>query len=121
MQQSQIVWLTTERIATLTFSARLTLTVQVIVHLYGAGLFRSCAIFMLLGGNMDIVGLLRKERAELMGKVNEVDAALTLLGGGNGARGKSPMPEKDRLRRSVAMKASWRKEGLHSTKRNKFS
>jgi hypothetical protein len=93
----------------------------VIFRLYGEELFRSCAIFMLLGGNMDIVGLLRKERADLMGKVNAVDAALTLLGGGNAARAKSPMSEKDRLRRSVAMKASWRKEELHSTKRNKFS
>jgi hypothetical protein len=52
------------------------------------------------GGNMDIVGLLRKERAELMGKVNAVDAALRLLGGGNAPRAKSPMPEKDRLRRT---------------------
>jgi hypothetical protein len=32
------------------------LTVQVIFRLYGEGLFRSCAIFMLSGGNMDIVG-----------------------------------------------------------------
>ena len=61
---------------------------------------------------MDIVGLLRKERLALMGKVNAVDAALRLLsGGGNAPRAKvrSPMSEKDRLRRSAAMKASWRK------------
>jgi len=58
---------------------------------------------------MDIVGLLRKERAELMGKVNAVDVAIRLLGGGNAPRAKSPMAEKDRLRRSAAMKASWRK------------
>jgi hypothetical protein len=45
-----------------------------------------------------------------MGKVNAVDAAIRLLGGGNAPRAKvkSPMSEKDRLRRSVAMKASWR-------------
>jgi hypothetical protein len=35
---------------------------------------------------MDIVGLLRKERAELMGKVNAVDVAIRLLGGGNAPR-----------------------------------
>jgi hypothetical protein len=65
---------------------------------------------------MDIVGLLRKERAELMGKVNAVDAAIKLLsggsggsGGGNAPRANSPMSEKDRLRRSAAMKAHWRK------------
>jgi hypothetical protein len=45
------------------------------------------AIFMISGGNMDIVGLLRKERVALMGKVNAVDAALRLLGGGN-----APLP-----------------------------
>ena len=88
-------------------------TVQVIFHVYGEGLFRSCAIFMLSGGNMDIVGLLRKERAELMGKVNAVHVAIRLLsvssGGGNAPQVKSPMSEKDRLRRSAAMKASWRK------------
>jgi hypothetical protein len=61
------------------------------------------------GGNMDIVDLLRKERLVLMGKVNAVDAALRLLGGGNAPQTKSPMSEKDRLRRSAAMKASWRK------------
>jgi hypothetical protein len=61
---------------------------------------------------MDIVGLLRQERLSLMGKVNAVDAALRLLGGGNAPRAKvrSPMPEKDRLRRSAAMKAMWRKK-----------
>jgi hypothetical protein len=64
---------------------------------------------MLSGGNMDIVGLLRKERVVLMGKVNAVDAALRLLAGGNAPRAKSPMSEKDRLRRSAAMKANWRK------------
>jgi hypothetical protein len=59
---------------------------------------------------MDIVGLLRKERAELMGKVNAVDTAIRLLsGGGNVPQAKSPMSEKDRLRRSAAMKAHWRK------------
>ena len=58
---------------------------------------------------MDIVGLLRKERVALMGKVNALDTALRLLGGGNAPRTKSPMSEKDRLRRSAAMKASWRK------------
>jgi len=58
---------------------------------------------------MDIVGLLRKERLVLMGKVNAVDAAIRLLGGGNAPEAKSPMSEKDRLRRSAAMKASWRK------------
>jgi hypothetical protein len=58
---------------------------------------------------MDIVGLLRKERLALMGKVNAVDAALRLLGGANAPRTKSPMSEKDRLRRSAAMKAHWRK------------
>jgi hypothetical protein len=64
---------------------------------------------------MDIVGLLRKERAELMGKVNAVDAALRLLSGGSGggnvpqAKAKGSMSEKDRLRRSAAMKAHWRK------------
>jgi hypothetical protein len=62
---------------------------------------------------MDIVGLLRKERLVLMGKVNAVDTALRLLsggsGGGNAPRAKSPMSEKDRLRRSAAMKAHWRK------------
>ena len=31
---------------------------------------------------MDIVGLLRKERLALMGKVNAVDAAIRLLSGG---------------------------------------
>jgi hypothetical protein len=85
----------------------------VIFHLYGEGLFRSCAIFTLSGGNMDIVGLLRKERVALMGKVNAVDAALRLLsggsGGGNVKQVKIPMSEKDRLRKSAAMKASWRK------------
>jgi len=58
---------------------------------------------------MDIVGLLRKERLALMGKVKAVDAALRLRGGGNAPRAKSPMSEKDRLFRSAAMKASWRK------------
>ena len=59
---------------------------------------------------MDIVGLLRKERLALMGKVNAVDAALRLLsGGGNAPRANSPMSEKDQLRRSAAMKAHWRK------------
>jgi hypothetical protein len=58
---------------------------------------------------MDIVGLLREERHALMGKVNAGDAALRLLGGGTAPRAKSPMSEKDRLRRSAAMKASWRK------------
>ena len=56
---------------------------------------------------MDIVGLLRKERAVLMGKVNAVDAALRLLDGS--AKAKGSMSEEDRLRRSAAMKASWRK------------
>lgn len=37
---------------------------------------------------MDIVGLLLKERAVLMGKVNAVDTALRLLGGGNAPRAK---------------------------------
>ena len=55
---------------------------------------------------MDIVGLLRQERVALMGKVNAVEAAIRLLGGGNAPREKSPMSEKDRLRRSAAMKAS---------------
>jgi len=60
---------------------------------------------------MDIVSLLRKERAVLIGKVNAVDAALRLLGGGNAPRAKvkGSMSEEDRLRRSAAMKASWRK------------
>ena len=62
---------------------------------------------------MVIVGLLRKERAELMGKVNAVYVAIRLLsggsGGGNVKQVKTPMSEKDRLRRSAAMKASWRK------------
>jgi hypothetical protein len=79
------------------------------------GLFRSCAIFMLSGGNMDIVGLLRKELFALMGKVNAVDTAIRLLSGGSAggnvpqAKAKGSMSEKDRLRRSAAMKASWRK------------
>ena len=62
---------------------------------------------------MDIVGVLRKERVALVGKVNAVDAALRLLSGGssvgNVKQVKTPMSEKDRLRRSAAMKASWRK------------
>ena len=67
---------------------------------------------------MDIVGLLRKERAELMGKVNAVDAALRLLGGGGNVRqakrvklsvSKSSVPDERRRRISAAMKASWRK------------
>ena len=61
---------------------------------------------------MDIVGLLRKERAELMGRVNEVDVAIRLLSGDGNvpqAKAKGSMSEKDRLRRSAAMKASWRK------------
>jgi hypothetical protein len=61
---------------------------------------------------MDIVGLLRKERLALMGKVKAVDAAIRLLsGGGNApqAKAEGSMSEKDRLRRSAAMKASWRK------------
>jgi hypothetical protein len=66
---------------------------------------------------MDIVGLLRKERDVLMGKVNAVDTALRLLGGGSGsgggnaprAKAKGSMSEEDRLRRSAAMKAFWRK------------
>jgi hypothetical protein len=58
---------------------------------------------------MDIVGLLRKERAVLMGKVNAVDAALRLLGGGNAPQAKGSMSDEDRRRRSAAMKASWRK------------
>ena len=58
---------------------------------------------------MDIVGLLRKERLALMGKVNAVDAAIRLLGGGKVPRAKGPMSDKDRRRRSAAMKASWRK------------
>jgi len=33
---------------------------------------------------MDIVGLLRKERVALMGKVNAVDTAIRLLSGGSG-------------------------------------
>jgi hypothetical protein len=70
---------------------------------------------------MDIVGLLRKERVALMGKVNAVDAALRLLGGGNAPRAKGPMSEKDRLRRSAAMKAHWRKRRAAQHKRNKFS
>jgi hypothetical protein len=72
---------------------------------------------MISGGNMDIVGLLRKERVALMGKVNAVDAALRLLGGGNATPAKSPMPEKDRLRRSAAMKASWRKRRASQKKK----
>ena len=69
---------------------------------------------------MDIVGLLRKERLALMGKVNAVDAALRLLsGGGNapGAKVRSPMSEKDRFRRSAAMKASWRKRRAAQNKK----
>jgi hypothetical protein len=95
----------------------------VIFRLYGEELFRSCAIFMLSGGNMDIVGLLRKERVALMGKVNAVDAALRLLSGGSGggnapqAKAKGSMSEKDRLRRSAAMKASWRKRRAEQKKK----
>jgi hypothetical protein len=87
----------------------------VIFHLYGEELFRTCAIFVLSGGTMDIVGLLRMERVVLMGKVNAVDAAIRLLSGGSGggnvpqAKAKGSMSEKDRLRRSAAMKAHWRK------------
>jgi hypothetical protein len=67
---------------------------------------------------MDIVGLLRKERAELMGKVNAVDTAIRLLsGGGNVKQVKTPMSEKDRLRRSAAMKASWRKRRAAQNKK----
>jgi hypothetical protein len=73
------------------------------------GYFLVVLFLCVSGGNMDIVGLLRKERAELMGKVNAVDIAIRLLGGGNAPRAKSPMSEKDRLRRSAAMKAHWRK------------
>jgi hypothetical protein len=61
---------------------------------------------------MDIVGLLRKEGVVLMGKVNAVDVAIRLLsgsGGGDVKQVKTPMSEEDRLRRSAAMKASWRK------------
>jgi len=58
---------------------------------------------------MDIVGLLRKERLALMGKVNAVDTALRLLGGGNAPQSKGSMSDEDRRRRSAAMKASWRK------------
>jgi hypothetical protein len=70
---------------------------------------------------MDIVGLLRKERVALMGKVNAVDAAIRLLSGGGNvpqAKSKGSMSEKDRLRRSAAMKASWRKRraALHKKK-----
>ena len=43
---------------------------------------------------MDIVGLLRKERVVLVGKVNAVDVAIRLLGGGNAPRAKSPMSGK---------------------------
>jgi hypothetical protein len=39
---------------------------------------------------MDIVGLLRKERVALMGKVNAVDAAIRLLGGGNAPTSEKP-------------------------------
>jgi hypothetical protein len=65
---------------------------------------------------MDIVGLLRKERVVLMGKVNAVDVALRLLSGGSGGgsaprpKAKGSMSEEDRRRRSVAMKAHWRKQ-----------
>jgi hypothetical protein len=64
------------------------------------------------GGNMDIVGLLRKERLALMGKVNAVDAALRLLSGGvrQAKRVIKPsVPDERRRRISVAMKANWRK------------
>ena len=72
---------------------------------------------------MDIVGLLRKERAVLMGRVNAVDAALRLLGGGSGggntpiAKAKGSMSEEDRLRRSAAMKAHWRKRRAEQKKK----
>jgi hypothetical protein len=91
----------------------------VIFHLYGEELFRTCAIFVLSGGTMDIVGLLRKERLALMGKVNAVDVAIRLLGGGNvpQAKAKGSMSEKDRLRRSAAMKASWRKRRAAQNKK----
>jgi hypothetical protein len=70
---------------------------------------------------MDIVGLLRKERLALMGKVNAVDAALRLLGGGvrqakrvkasvpKSSVPKSSVPDERRRRISAAMKAHWRK------------
>jgi hypothetical protein len=61
---------------------------------------------------MDIVGLLRKERIALMGKVNSVDAAIRLLSAGGSApraKAKGSMSDEDRRRRSAAMKASWRK------------
>jgi len=65
---------------------------------------------------MDIVGLLRKERLALMGKVNAVDAALRLLGGGvrqakrvKASVPKSSVPDERRRRISAAMKANWRK------------
>jgi len=67
---------------------------------------------------MDIVGLLRKERVVLMGKVDAVDAALRLLDGGGNVRQakrvkasvpKSSVPDERRRRISAAMKANWRK------------
>jgi hypothetical protein len=69
---------------------------------------------------MDIVGLLRKERAVLMGKVNAVDAALGLLGGGNApqAKAKGSMSDEDRRRRNAAMKAFWRKRRQHKRRSN---
>jgi hypothetical protein len=75
---------------------------------------------------MDIVGLLRKERAVLMGKVNAVDTAIRLLGGGGNVRQakqakqakqvkasipKSSVPDERRRRISAALKAHWRKRG----------
>jgi hypothetical protein len=62
---------------------------------------------------MDIVGLLRNERVAQMGKVKAVDTAIRLLSGGSGGGNippaKNPMSAKDRLRRSAAMKAVWRR------------
>jgi hypothetical protein len=68
---------------------------------------------------MDIVGLLRKERVALMGKVNALETAIRLLSGGNvpQVKAKGSMSEKDRLRRSAAMKASWRKRRAAQKKR----
>jgi hypothetical protein len=60
----------------------------------------------------------RGARVALMGKVNAVDTAIRLLGGGNVKQVKTPMSEKDRLRRSAAMKASWRERRGAQHKKN---
>ena len=59
---------------------------------------------------MDIVSMLQKERVALMTKVNAIDVAIRLLSAdGNVPQTKTPMSDKDRRRRSTAMKASWKK------------